>query len=150
VVVRDDVGSGAVGLARRIVWRAPSSGFLEWRRESSSPACAGLIVVTEEWCLTAELDGDQDEISGVLAALSELPEYQGGFTRQGGVLRLYTDSESAAAAAEEILLGILAETALGYEVWQQRWDAEAGAWEELAPEAEPEIAESELGDDERP
>jgi hypothetical protein len=106
--------------------------------------------MTEEWCLTAELDGDQGEIEGVLAALAELPEYRGGYTRQGALIRLYTGSETAAAEAEEILLGILAETSLGYEVWQQRWDAEAGAWEELAPEAEPEIAELELDDDERP
>jgi hypothetical protein len=103
--------------------------------------------MSEEWCLTAELEGDQAEIEGVLAALAELPEYRGGFTRQGGVLRLYTHSEPAAAEAEEILLGILTETALGYEVWQQRWDADAGEWEELAPEAELEGTETEKDDD---
>jgi hypothetical protein len=92
--------------------------------------------VSEEWCLTAELDGDAGEVQGVVEALGALPEYQGSVTHAGALLRVYTSSEPDAARAEEVLIGILAETSLGYEVWQQRWDAEAGEWEELAPEAD--------------
>jgi hypothetical protein len=50
------------------------------------------------------------------------------------VLRVYSDSEWQAAELEEVLIGLLEETTVGFELWQERWDEESGEWEELAPE----------------
>jgi hypothetical protein len=87
--------------------------------------------VRDEWCLIAQLDGDERQIAAVASGLAG----RGTLTRSAGVLRLYTDSEQAAFEAEQALLGLLEETELGYELWQERWDEEQGEWEELAPEA---------------
>jgi hypothetical protein len=62
----------------------------------------------------------------------------GRLTRDGSVVRVYSDSERAAAEAEETVLALLEETVLGYELWQERWDEERGEWEELAPEVDEE------------
>jgi hypothetical protein len=91
--------------------------------------------VSDEWCLTARLDGDEAQVASVAAGLVEaLGRTSGRLTRDGSVVRVYSDSEQAAAEAEETVLAMLDETELGYELWQERWDEERGEWEELAPD----------------
>jgi hypothetical protein len=91
--------------------------------------------MSDEWCLTARLDGDSEEIALVVARVREL-DLGGQITHDGATLRVYSDSEAQAARAEKLILGVIEATSLGYELWQERWDEEAGAWEELAPEDE--------------
>lgn len=89
----------------------------------------------DEWCLIAQLDGDESEVATVVSGLVETLGQDGGkLTRDGRTVRVYSDSERLAAEAEQTLLDLLDDTELGYELWQERWDVESGAWEELAPE----------------
>jgi hypothetical protein len=98
--------------------------------------------VPDEWCLIAELDGDESQVATVVTRLSEaLSLERGQLTRDGRVVRVYSDSERLAAQAEQSLLDLLHETELGYEVWQERWDEKSGAWEELAPDLDEEVGE---------
>jgi hypothetical protein len=90
--------------------------------------------VSDEWCLIAQLDGDESQVASVAGGLVEaLGRTSGRLTRDGSVVRIYSDSEQAAAEAEEMVLDLLGETELGYELWQERWDEERSEWEELAP-----------------
>lgn len=96
----------------------------------------------DEWCLIAQLDGDESQITTVASGLVEALDQVGGkLTRDGRTVRVYSDSERLAAEAERTLLDLLDETELGYEIWQERWDAERGAWEELAPDLDEEVGE---------
>lgn len=96
----------------------------------------------DEWCLIAQLDGDESQITTVASGLVEALDRVGGkLTRDGRTVRVYSDSERLAAEAEQTLLDLLDETELGYEIWQERWDAESGAWEELAPDLDEEAGE---------
>ena len=91
--------------------------------------------MSDEWCLIAQLDGDDGQVASVAGGLAEALGQMGAkLTRDRGVIRVYSDSEQAAAEAEQTLLGLLDETALGYELWQERWDPEKSEWEELAPD----------------
>jgi hypothetical protein len=67
----------------------------------------------------------------------------GRLTRDRATFRVYSDSEAQAAQTEELVLSVVERSPLGYELWQERWDDEAGAWEELAPEAPEEDEASE-------
>jgi hypothetical protein len=89
--------------------------------------------VSEEWCLHLQLDGDEAELAELVDRFAERLPPSARLTR-GPVLRVYSDSELVAAEIEETLVGLLEETSLGYELWQERWDEESGEWEELAPE----------------
>jgi hypothetical protein len=89
--------------------------------------------VSDEWRLTVRLDGAAHEIENVARGLSELAS--GRVTREGATLRVYSTSEAEAAETERVLLTMLEDTALGYELWQDRWDDEQRVWEELAPDA---------------
>lgn len=96
----------------------------------------------DEWCLIAQLDGDESQVATVVSRLTDAVGLEGGrLTRAGQTIRVYSDSEQHAAEAEHALLGLLEETELGYELWQERWDEEAGAWEELAPDLDEEDGE---------
>ena len=65
----------------------------------------------------------------------------GRLTRDGRTIRVYSDTERLAAEAEQTLLGLLDETELGYELWQERWDPENSEWEELAPDLDEDAGE---------
>ena len=91
----------------------------------------------DEWCLIAQLDGDEGQVATVVTRLVDALGSEGGrLTQAGQTIRVYSDSEQLAAEAEETLLGFLDETELGYELWQERWDPEKSEWEELAPDLE--------------
>jgi hypothetical protein len=92
--------------------------------------------VNEEWCLIARLDGDEAEIVELVSRAVEELVYVERVTRDGALVRVYSISEPVAARAEDELLALIEETSLGYEVWQERWNAEHGEWEELAPEGD--------------
>jgi hypothetical protein len=97
--------------------------------------------VDDEWCLIAQLDGDESQVASVVSGLAEAVGQAGKLTRDGRTVRVYSDSEQLAAEAEQALLGLLDETELGYELWQERWDEDEGAWEELAPELDDEAGD---------
>jgi hypothetical protein len=88
----------------------------------------------EEWCLIAQLDGEEADIAALVARAGDELTFADRLTRDGLLLRVYTQSEPVAARAEEELLALIEETTLGYELWQERWNDESGEWEELAPE----------------
>jgi hypothetical protein len=92
--------------------------------------------VDEEWCLFARLDGDEADIAALAARAAEQLTFVERVTRDGPLLRVYSPSEPVAARAEDELLALVEATSLGYEVWQERWDAESAEWEELAPEGD--------------
>ena len=90
--------------------------------------------MSDEWCLIARLDGDPGAIEKLVESVAA--GLGGGrMTRDGGTIRIYSDSEALAAEAEEHVIGLLEKTTLGYELWQERWDEERSEWEELAPES---------------
>lgn len=114
-----------------------------WVADAAGPGGGG-----EEWCLTAELDGDETEIAALVSLAAAELTFADRVTRAGRLLRVYTGSEPDAARAEEAFLALVDATALGYEVWQERWDAELGEWDELAPDTGPEVVALAAGGDE--
>ena len=98
--------------------------------------------MSDEWCLIAQFDGDDDQVATVVTRLVDALGSGGGrLTQAGQTIRVYSDTEQLAAEAEQTLLGLLDETALGYELWQERWDPEANEWEELAPDLDEDASE---------
>jgi hypothetical protein len=90
--------------------------------------------VHDEWCLIAELDGDEAVIDGLAESVAAELGSDFRLTRDRRTIRIYSYSETLAARAEEVTIGLIEKTPLGYELWQERWDEERGEWEELAPE----------------
>lgn len=99
--------------------------------------------MSDEWCLIAQFDGDEAQVATVVTQLvGELGSESGGrLTQAGQTIRVYSNTEQLAAEAEQTLLGLLDQTALGYELWQERWDPETNEWEELAPDLDEEAGD---------
>jgi hypothetical protein len=93
--------------------------------------------VSDEWRLTAELDGDAQVVERVVVDIRGRLTGGGRLTRDGQTLRVYSESEPEAARAEALVLQLLERSPLGYELWHDRWDGEAGDWEEIAPDLPP-------------
>jgi hypothetical protein len=93
--------------------------------------------VSDEWRLTAELDGDPETIERVVVDVRGRISGTGRLTREGLTLRVYSDTEADAARAEALVLKLLERSPLGYELWHDRWDGEEGDWEEIAPDLPP-------------
>jgi hypothetical protein len=93
--------------------------------------------VSDEWRLTAELDGEPAAIERLVGDIGRRLPGTGRMTRDAQTLRVYSESEADAARAEALVLALLEKTPLGYELWHDRWDAEEGDWEEIAPDLPP-------------
>ncbi len=93
--------------------------------------------MSDEWRLTAELDGDVEAVERLLVDVRGRLSGAGRLTRDGQTLRVYSESEADAARAEALVLKLLERSPLGYELWHDRWDGEEGDWEEIAPDLPP-------------
>jgi len=93
--------------------------------------------VSDEWRLTAELDGDVEAVERLLVDVRGRLPVAGRLTRDGQTLRVYSESEADAARAEALVLKLLERSPLGYELWHDRWDGVEGDWEEIAPDLPP-------------
>jgi hypothetical protein len=93
--------------------------------------------VSDEWRLTAVLDGGPEEIAALAANVTGRLPAAARLTRDGRTLRVYSEGETEAARIEQLVLGLLDKGGLGYELWHDRWDEEAGEWEEIAPDLPP-------------
>jgi hypothetical protein len=93
--------------------------------------------VDDEWRLTAELEGSPEEVGGLASHITERLPDGARLTQDGLTLRVYSNGEADAARVEAIALALLDRTALGYELWHDRWDEEATEWEEIAPDLPP-------------
>ena len=93
--------------------------------------------MSDEWRLTAELDGDLETVERLLVDVRGRLPGGGRLTRDGQTVRVYSESEADAARAEALVLQLLERSPLGYELWHDRWDGEEGDWEEIAPDLPP-------------
>lgn len=93
--------------------------------------------MSDEWRLTAELDGDVEAVERLLVDVRGRLSGAGRLTRDGQTLRVYSESEADAARAEALVLKLLERSPLGYELWHDRWDGVEGDWEEIAPDLPP-------------
>jgi hypothetical protein len=93
--------------------------------------------MSDEWRLTAELDGDPATMERLVGDIGRRLPGSGRLTRDARTLRVYSESEGDAARAEALVLALLEKTPLGYELWHDRWDAEESDWEEIAPDLPP-------------
>ncbi len=102
--------------------------------------------MSDEWRLTAELDGDLETVERLVVDIrGRLPGGGTSDARRANPARLL-ESEADAARVEALVLKLLERSPLGYELWHDRWDDEESDWEEIAPDLPPGEEPFELDD----